>query len=144
VTRVIIVADSGPALANLTAAVRTVPGAYIVRHGSSTGPVDRLVAPLAPDLVLIGDLHTPAHALARLAEVRRAAPAAKVVVLSSAPEADWLADALRAHASAIVPGDLHPETLGIVLREVLAPNAEVHELPRRDSGAVAVPTGAAA
>jgi DNA-binding NarL/FixJ family response regulator len=143
VTRVIIVADSGHALANLTAAVGKVPGAYIIRHFSSTGPLDRLVAPLAPDLVVIGDLLAPDHALARLAEVRRAAPAAKVVVLSSAPEADWLADALRAHAAAVLPGNLEPHTLGVVLREVLAPTAEVHELPRRGGDAF-LPTGAAA
>jgi DNA-binding NarL/FixJ family response regulator len=147
-TRVIIVADSGPALANLTAAVSTVPGAYIVRHGSSMAPLDRLVAPLAPDLVVIGDLLAPDHALARLAEVRSAAPAAKVVVLSSTPEADWLADALRAHAAAVLPGNLEPQTLGVVLREVLEPaGAVVHQLPVRDGDAaveVDVATGAAA
>jgi DNA-binding NarL/FixJ family response regulator len=131
-TRVVIVADSGPVLANLTAAVGTVPGAYIVRHGSSAGPLDALVAPLAPDLVVIGDLLVPDRALARLAEVRRAAPAAQVVVCSSEPEAEWLADALRAHASAVLPGNLEPHTLGRVLREVIAtPQAVVHQLPER-------------
>lgn len=131
-TRVVIVADSGPVLANLTAAVGTVPGAYIVRHGSSACPLDGLVAPLAPDLVVIGDLLVPDRALARLAEVRRAAPAAQVVVCSSEPEAEWLADALRAHASAVLPGNLEPHTLGRVLREVIAmPEAVVHQLPER-------------
>lgn len=131
-TRVVIVADSGPVLANLTAAVGTVPGAYIVRHGSSAGPLDGLVAPLAPDLVVIGDLLVPDRALARLAEVRRAAPGAQVVVCSSEPEAEWLADALRAHASAVLPGNLEPHTLGRVLREVIAtPQAVVHQLPER-------------
>jgi DNA-binding NarL/FixJ family response regulator len=143
-TRVVVVADSGPVLASLTAAVATVPGAYIVRYGSSAGRLDRLVAPLAPDLVVIGDLLFPEHALARLAEVRRAAPAAKVVVLSSRPEADWLADALRARASAVLPGNLEPKTLGLVLREVLGlATAVVHRLPSRGADVAAV-TGAAA
>ncbi len=124
-TRVVVIADSGPVLASLTAAVGTVPGAYIVRHGNSAAPLDRLLAPLRPDLVVIGDLLVPAHALARLAEVRSACPAAKVVVLSSTPEASWLADALRAHASAVLPGTLEPQTLGVVLREVLAAPAEL-------------------
>jgi DNA-binding NarL/FixJ family response regulator len=124
-TRVIIVADSGLALASLTAAVVSVPGAHVVRHGSSTAPLDRLVAPLAPDLVLIGDLLAPDKALARIAEVRRAAPGAKVVVLSSRTEAGWLADALRAHASAVLPSTLEPHTLGLVLREVLAEQSAV-------------------
>jgi DNA-binding NarL/FixJ family response regulator len=143
-TRVVVVADSGPVLASLTAAVGTVPGAYIVRYGSSVGRLDRLVAPLAPDLVVIGDLLVPEHALARLAEVRNAAPDAKVVVLSSRPEADWLADALRAHASAVLPGTLEPQTLGVVLREVLGlATAVVHRLPSRRHD-VPVATGAAA
>jgi DNA-binding NarL/FixJ family response regulator len=129
--RVIVVADSGPVLANLTAAVGTLAGSYIVRHGSTAGPLDRLVAPLAPDLVVIGNLLAPECALARLAEVRRAAPDAKVVVCSSEPGAEWLADALRAHASAVVPGNLEPQTLAQVLREVIAPrDAVVHRLPQ--------------
>jgi DNA-binding NarL/FixJ family response regulator len=128
-TRVVVAADNGPTLASLTAAVGTVPGTYIVRHGSSAGPLDRIVGPLAPDLVVIGNLLVPEDGLARLAEVRRAAPAAKVVVLSSTPDADWLADALRAHAAAVLPGEIEPETLGVVLREVLAePTAVVHRL----------------
>ena len=142
-TRVVVVADSGPVLASLTVAVGTVPGAYIVRHANSVGPLDRIVAPLAPDLVLIGDLLFPDDALKRLAEVRRAAPEAKVVMLSSSPEAGWLADALRAHASAVLPGRLEPQTLGLVLREVLATGAAVVPFPERRSGA-ATATGAAA
>jgi DNA-binding NarL/FixJ family response regulator len=130
--RVIVVADSGAVLASLTTAVGTLPGAYIVRHGNSTAPLEELVAPLAPDLVVIGDLNFPEHALARLAEVRRAAPAAQVVVCSSEPEAGWLADALRAEASAVLPGNLEPVTLGVVLGEVLATReAVVHQLPPR-------------
>jgi DNA-binding NarL/FixJ family response regulator len=67
------------------------------------------------------------NALARLAEIRRAAPDADVVVLSSSPGAGWLADALRAEASAVLPGNLEPHTLGVVLREVLAARS-VHRL----------------
>jgi DNA-binding NarL/FixJ family response regulator len=144
VTRVIIVADSGPALANLTAAVGEVPGAYVVRHLSSAASLDRLIVPLAPDLVLMGDLVAPEHALARLAEVARAGSSAKVVVLSSTPEAGWLADALRARASAVLPGKIEPHTLGIVLREVLADGSGgVHRLPAPPE-VVQMPTGAAA
>jgi DNA-binding NarL/FixJ family response regulator len=141
--RVVVVADSGPVLASLTAAVGTVPGAYILRHASSAGRLDRIVAPLDPDLVLIGDLLSPADALERLAEVRRAAPAAKVVLLSSSPEAAWLADALRAKAAAVLPGRLEPHTLGLVLREVLATGAAVVQFPERAPG-VEPATGAAA
>jgi DNA-binding NarL/FixJ family response regulator len=119
-TRVVVVADSGSVMSDLTAAIGSMPGAYIVRHGSGRAPLDRLVAHIEPDLVVIGDLRQPEEALSRLAEVRRAAPAAKVVILSSTPEASWLADALRAEASAVLPGSVAPHTLAIVLREVMA------------------------
>jgi DNA-binding NarL/FixJ family response regulator len=143
-TRVIIVADSGAALSDLTAAVATVPGAYIVRHGSTAGSLERLIRSHAPDLVIIGDLLAPDRALMRLAEVRSVAPEAKVVVLSSTPEADWLADALRAEASAVLPGSVEPHTLGLVLQEVLAAGGPVVHRLHAGSIDAGVPAGAAA
>jgi DNA-binding NarL/FixJ family response regulator len=131
-TRVLVVADSGSVLANLTAAVAHVPGAYVVRHGSSMARLDRLAAQMAPDLVVMGDLMVPDNALARLSELAAGAPGAQVVVVSASPEAAWLADALRAHAAAVVPGNVGAETLGVVLREVLETRpAVVHALPVR-------------
>jgi len=143
-TRVVVVADSGAVLASLTTAVGTVPGAHIVRHGSSSRRLDLLVGHLRPDLIVIGDLQVPEDALARLAEIASAAPEAKTVVLSSSPEAGWLADALRAHAAAVLPGNVEPLTLGVVLREVVATRAAtVHALhPAKTE--LAITTGAAA
>ena len=117
-----------------------------MRHGSSAGRLDRLVGGLAPDLVVIGDLLAPADALARLAEVRGAAPDAQVVVLSSSPEAGWLADALRAKAVRRAPGpDGARRRSALVLREVLAERAaEVRELRPRLRARRGRPAGAAA
>jgi DNA-binding NarL/FixJ family response regulator len=144
-TRIVVVADTAAALANLTDAVDTVPGACIVRHLGSAAPLARALAPLAPDLVLMADMFGSDQALARLAEVRRAAPAARVVVLSSSADAGWLADALRAEASAVLPGGLAPHTLGVVLREVLAERPVVIGQPQTPVPAAAqVLTGAAA
>lgn len=119
-TAVVVVADSGPQHAALTEAVGAVAGASIVRHVSGRTALDRALATIEPDLVVIGDLRAPAHAMARLAEARRAAPRAKIVVAGSGPGATWLADALRAGAAAVVPGPVEPRTLAIVLREVSA------------------------
>ena len=119
-TSVLVIADSGRALAELTAAVQTVSGTYIARHASGCRSLDRIVSALSPDVVVIGELASGRDALDRLAEIRRSAPAAKVVLLSSRTDADWLADALRAHASAVLPGAVEAQTLGAVLREVIA------------------------
>jgi chemotaxis response regulator CheB len=131
-TRVVVVADSGAVMADLTNAVSAVAGAYIVRHGSGRVQLDRLVARVDPDVVVIGDLQRSSEALARLAEVRRGAPAAKVVMLSSDPAASWLADALRADAAAVLPGGVQPGALALVLQEVIgAASAPVEPAPER-------------
>jgi chemotaxis response regulator CheB len=80
-TRVVVVADSGSVMAELTNAVSAIPGAHIVRHGSSRTRLDRLVARVDPDLVVIGELEAPEKAPARVAEIHEGAPRARVVVL---------------------------------------------------------------
>jgi chemotaxis response regulator CheB len=97
-TRVVVVADRGEDFASLTAAVRQLPGACLVRAASGAARVDRMVGAVAPDLVVIGALRTGERSVARVAEVHRAAPAARVVVLSSAAETGAVAGALRAEA----------------------------------------------
>jgi DNA-binding NarL/FixJ family response regulator len=123
VTRVVIVADSGATMATLTAAVTAVRGAQIVRYGNSRTRLERLLAPAAPDVVVIGDLHAADGALLRLAEIARTAPAAKVVLLGDGQEVSWLPDALRARAAAVLPGSVDARVLAIVLGEVIAERA---------------------
>jgi DNA-binding NarL/FixJ family response regulator len=122
-TRVIIVADSGMTMAALTAAVTAVSGAHIVRYGNSRTRLERLLAPGAPDLVVIGDLRTADDALVRLAEIRRSAPRAEVVLLGDGPVVGWLPEALKAQAAAVLPGNVEPRGLAIVLAEVIAERA---------------------
>jgi DNA-binding NarL/FixJ family response regulator len=118
-TRALVVADSGPAMASLTGALRRMPDLEIARYASGGSSIAAIVRATGPDLVLIDELHWREHALARIAEARRVAPAAAVVVLAAEPDAGWLADALRAGAAAVVPGPVGAATLELVLREVL-------------------------
>lgn len=119
-TRVVIVADSGATMATLTAAVTSVRGAHIVRYGNSRTRLGRVLAPAEPDLVVIGDLHTAAGALARLAEIAATAPRAKVVLIGDGHEVSWLPEALRRRAAAVLPGNVGAHVLAIVLEEVIA------------------------
>jgi DNA-binding NarL/FixJ family response regulator len=138
-TRVVIVADSGSTMSTLTAAVTAVRGAHIVRYGNSRTRLERLLAPVAPDVVVIGDLDTAAGALARLAEIAATAPGAKVVLLGDGQEVSWLPDALRARAAAVLPGNVDARVLAIVLGEVIAertPVAAPHALTDENAGAV--------
>jgi DNA-binding NarL/FixJ family response regulator len=56
-------------------------------------------------------------ALNRIQEIRAAQPDVAVLGLSDR-DADWVIAGLRAGANAVVPRDLQPATLALVLREV--------------------------
>jgi DNA-binding NarL/FixJ family response regulator len=116
--RAIVVADSGPVLAALTRAL-VENGVEIVRHASGRTRVDALVRGFEPDLVLIDEMRWPPMALARVGEVRQAAPSASVVVMAERLEGNWLAEALRMGAAAVMPASTDPETFRRVLTEVL-------------------------
>lgn len=123
---VALVADSGPALEAMTRSLAALPGVDIVRHCHGHTRIGAGLKRCAPDLVLLDEMHWPRLALKRLDEVREVLPQARVVVRAARPDAGWLADALRAGASAVVPATAGPETLGLILQEVLSDRSESH------------------
>ena len=124
---VALVADSGTAMEEMTRSVSTLSRVNIVRHCHGRAPIGRALARFAPDLVLVDEMHWPRLALQRIEEIRETLPHARIVVRAERPDAGWLADALRAGASAVVPATAGPETLGLVLAEVVSEhNLDVH------------------
>jgi DNA-binding NarL/FixJ family response regulator len=118
--RALVIANSGQALASMTCSLVELKRVDL-RHASGATHVDRQVRSFAPDLVLIDDMRWPPLALARIQEVRSAAPDAAIVVTTAELEGDWLADALRLGADAVLPAEADNETFMRVLDEVLAP-----------------------
>jgi DNA-binding NarL/FixJ family response regulator len=116
--RAIAIADSGAALSTLTGLLAEFPSPEL-RHASGRTHVTALVRDFEPDLVLI-ETHWPPDALARLDEARRAAPAAAIIVLAERLEDDWLADALRGGATAVLPADSARTTFRQVVGEVMS------------------------
>jgi DNA-binding NarL/FixJ family response regulator len=123
---VALIADSGPALEAMTSSLASVPGVTIVRHCHGRTRVGAGLRRCAPDLVLLDEMHWPRLALQRLNEIHELLPEAHVVVRAARPDAGWLADALRAGASAVVPATAGPETLGLVLQEVISDRSKAH------------------
>jgi DNA-binding NarL/FixJ family response regulator len=123
---VALIADSGPALEAMTSSLSSVPGVEIVRHCHGHAPVGTGLTRFAPDLILLDEMRWPRLALQRLTEIRETLPHARVVVRASRPDAGWLAEALRVGASAVVPATAGPETLAVVLNEVIADRREFH------------------
>ena len=127
---VALVADSGPAMEAMTRSVATLAHVDIVRHCHGRTPIAPALARCAPDLVLVDEMGWPRLAMQRIEEIRATLPHARIVVRAERPEAGWLADALRAGASAVVPATAGPETLGLVLAEVVSERElDVHANP---------------
>jgi DNA-binding NarL/FixJ family response regulator len=121
-TSVMIVADNGAELARLTASVRTLREAEIVRHASGRTSVARLAARYAPSLVVVGEMSPRCLTFERIREVRAACPRSTIVVIAATAGARWLAEALRAGATAALPVETGTAALGAVLEEAQAPD----------------------
>ena len=127
---VALVADSGTAMEAMTRSVSTLTQVNIVRHCHGHAPIGRALTRFAPDLVLVDEMGWPKLALQRIEEIRKTLPQAQIVVRAERPEAGWLADALRAGASAVVPATAGAETLALVLAEVVREHhLDVHAKP---------------
>ena len=118
--RAIVVADCGSAMASLITALAEIDTVEIVRHATGRADVGPLARRLGADLVFVDELHWPPLVLSRVAEIAKNAPDAGVIVLTSTPDAGWLADALRHGAAAVAASNLDPATLARLVREVLA------------------------
>jgi DNA-binding NarL/FixJ family response regulator len=118
--RVLLVADSGSVMAEITATLAELPHVDIVGYASGRSRLAAIVASLDPDVVLVDEMHRPGEAASRIAETLDAQPSVAVIGLTDRPESLWAAGALRAGANAVVPRELAPATLGLVLAEVLA------------------------
>jgi DNA-binding NarL/FixJ family response regulator len=129
--RAIIVADSGAVLASLTQLVAGLDRIELVRHASGRTNVEPQMRGFAPEIVLIDDMGLASRALARVREVRRAAPDAAIVVMAERIESAWLGQALRLGAAAVMPASADPATFRTVIAEVLEPTARnVIDFPR--------------
>lgn len=118
-TSVVIVADNGADMALLTSSVNGLRNAEIVRHASGRASIQQLVTAHRPTLVLISEMSPRRLTLERLSEARAGAPEAAVIVIAADAGSRWLAQALRAGATAVVPGGT---ALAAVLAEVLSPD----------------------
>jgi DNA-binding NarL/FixJ family response regulator len=127
VIRILLVADSGAVMASITATLADLPRVDIVGYASGRAPLAAVMASIGPDVVLIDEMRRRGLAAERIAEARRAHPSAAIVALAERPESLWVAEALRAGATAVVPRELAPATLDLVLTEVLAAPHPQHD-----------------
>lgn len=125
--RALVIGESGPARTSITRALCRIDDVDIVAHARGHASVFTLVDTLRPDVVFVDEPRRVTEAIARIREIRTAHPAAVVIGLVERPDAGWIVEGLRAGATAVVPRDLSPSTLALVLDEALAHDSRVNE-----------------
>jgi DNA-binding NarL/FixJ family response regulator len=124
--RALVVADSGTAMASITASLSSLLHVEIAGYASGRARLAAVVEAVMPEVVLIDEMRHPGQALERIAEMHALQPGVAVIGLADGPESAWVGAALRAGATAVVPRGLEAATLGLVLREALAETSVGH------------------
>jgi len=124
--RVVVIADHPVAVQAIRLALRHTAGFRVLATLDGRASVRAGLSELQPEIVLIDEMCQRTNALARLREAEEAAPDATVVLLSGGMDASTLDDAFEAGAQAVISRQLHPLTLGTLLREVVHGTVVVH------------------
>ena len=130
----VVVADHPMVVQAIRLALRNTAGFRVVATLDGRAPVRAQLTQLVPDVVLVDEMCQRTNAIARLREASEELPGAKLVLLSNGMEGAALEGAFDAGAEAVVSRQLHPVTLGTLLREIVHGNV-VHA-PRPPRAAV--------
>jgi DNA-binding NarL/FixJ family response regulator len=117
---VVIVTDNGFAAEAIRRSFRNTSGVRVVGYVDGRRACGAAVAEAQPDVVIVDEMTWPSAAVARIAEVRRAIPTAKIVALTARPDAAWLGDAIQAGANASISKTVQPNLIGALVREIWA------------------------
>ena len=135
--RALIVADHPLAAEAIRRELRHAAAFHSVGLADGRHACTESVATAAPHVVVIDQMADQARTLARLREARTAAPAAKVVLLTTLLEDEPLAEATAAGAHAAISRSLRPGAVGVFVREVARGNvfhAFTRPLPPVEAG----------
>ena len=120
--RVLLVADSALAAEGIRRELRHAPNLRVIGFVDARRPCGAAIAEADPEVVVIDELNDPETALTRIAQIRAAIPHTKIVLLTASMESSWLGKAADAGIDAAVAKNVHPASLGALIREVAAGN----------------------
>ena len=120
--RLLIVADNALAAEAIRREMRHASGFHVTRFVRGRSSCALAVAQEQPDVVLLDDMQDVDVTLERIAELREAAPSAKLVLLTLRMDAEWLEEARAAGIDAAVSKSAQPHSFGTLLRELVRGN----------------------
>jgi len=121
--RVLIVADNALTAEGIRRELRHMPTFNVLGYVDGRFGCAAAIAQAAPELVVVDEMGTSQeHVLARVGEAREAVPNAKLVLLTSHMNPQWLGQASAAGIDAAVSKSLQSAGLGALERQVAAGN----------------------
>jgi DNA-binding NarL/FixJ family response regulator len=120
--RALIVADHPLAAEAIRRELRHAAAFHTVGVVDGRQPCTDTVAAAAPNVVVVDQMADHERTLSRLREARAAAPAAKVVLVTTLLQDEPLAEATAAGAHAAISRSLRPGAVGVFVREVARGN----------------------
>ena len=129
-----IVADHLAVVRTVRLALRHTAGFHVAATLDGRTSARRHFAGLRPDVVVVDEMCQRENSIARIREAREESPGSLIVVLSASMDAAAVEEAFEAGAHVTLSRQLHPSTLGTLLREVVHGNV-IHRAPPRRAGA---------
>ncbi|MBE2320257.1 response regulator transcription factor [Solirubrobacter sp. CPCC 204708] len=128
--RLMIVADHSFVVQAIRMALRQTAGFQVVGFFDGRNSIAEALAELKPDVVLVDDMQEIESAMSRLKEIKALAPDATSLMLTLRMDSDSLDAAFAAGANAVVSKNVHPVSLGTLLREISLNNVVHRYEPR--------------
>jgi DNA-binding NarL/FixJ family response regulator len=120
--RVVIVADHAMTAQVIRRGLRHAPACQVIGYVDGRRSCSVPVADARPDVIVMDEPSSSETALVWINDLRAAAPEAKLVLLTPRMEAGWLAEAAAAGIDAAIAKSAHPDSIGMLVREVTAGN----------------------
>jgi DNA-binding NarL/FixJ family response regulator len=139
--RILIVAENALAAEAIRGALRYAPACQVIGYVDGRNPSGGAVAGAEPDVVVVDHMSSAERSLARVREVRGAAPKAKIVLLAADMDPTLLEKATGAGIDAAIAKTAQAASVGMLVREVAAGNV-YHAFAAGSAPSVEIPEAA--
>ena len=129
-TRAVVIGDPGRGRDEVAEALAATPGITLLGSLSGRRMTATSIARLRPAVTLLVEPVSSPLPLALIREARTAAPRAVLIVLAADATPGWVAEALNAGATTVLPATVDAKSLGRVVAEIVAEHDTAYEALR--------------